>query len=172
MAFIQTESETVSWHKGEVNMQTLLHVPYQENPTSPFLTPGAAYLAQTAPILAIGTLDASQRPWTSIWGGEPGFARSLGSSVLGVKTLVDMEQDPVIEALLGGRRDGEVVKEKEGVGRPVSGLFIDLMRRNRVKLSGRMIAGALSWVGSDTHKGKAAVGEVQLVLKVEQSLGE
>lgn len=172
MAFIQTESDTIPWHKGEVEMQTLLHVPYQDNPTSPSLTPGAAYLAQTAPILAIGTLDASEQPWTSIWGGEPGFARSLGSSVLGVKTLADLEHDPVIEALLGGRGDGEVVKEEEGVRRPVSGLFIDLMKRKRVKLSGRMIAGALSRVGSDAPQGNASVGEVQFVMKVEQSLGE
>lgn len=172
MAFIQTESDTVPWHKGEVKMHTLLHVPYQDNPTSSFLTPGAAYLAQTAPVLAIGTLDTSQRPWTSIWGGESGFARSLGSSVLGVKTPVGLEQDPVIEALLDGRAAGEVVKEEEGAGRPVSGLFIDLMRRKRVKFSGRMMAGTLSRVGSDAYGGEVAVGEVQLVLKVEQSLGK
>ena len=152
-------------------MHSLLRVPPQDNPTSPFLIPRAAHLLQTAPLLAIGTLDSLRRPWTTIWGGEPGFARSLGSSVIGIKTIVDTKYDPVIETLLGGRQAEEVVKE-EGAGRIISGLAIDLNQRTRAKISGRMVAGALGQVKSASPDEEIGGGEVQLVIKVEQSLGK
>ena len=167
MAFIH--SSDVGWHEGEQQMHNLLHVPFQENPTSPFLTPGAAALLQKSPLLAIGTLDGSGRPWTTIWGGDSGFARSLGSSIIGIKTPVDQLYDPVIEILVGGRPDGEIIRE-EGEGRIVSGLCIDLATRSRVKLSGRMVAGALGAIGPEKD-GEAPTGQVQLVIKVDQSLG-
>lgn len=151
-------------------MQSLLRVPYQENPTSPFLTPGAAHMVQSSPLLALGTLDAEDRPWTTVWGGEPGFSRPVAQSIIGVKSLVDRKHDPVVETLLGGRDDGEVVRE-EGNGRMVSGLVIDLEKRKRVKLYGRMVAGALGRSGGDDESDESARGEVQLVVKIEQSLG-
>jgi len=46
----------------------------------------------------------------------------------------------------------------------IGGLAIDLETRRRVKLYGRMVAGALSATEKD-------IGEVQLVVKIEQSLG-
>ena len=69
----------------------------------------------------------------------------------------------MVETLLGDKADGEVVQEK-GTGKMVGGLAIDLETRRRVKLYGRMVAGALA----ATEEG---VGEVQLVVKIEQSLG-
>lgn len=48
----------------------------------------------------------------------------------------------------------------------MSGLAIDLDSRLRVKLSGRMIAGALQEPEKDS-----GVAEVQLVMKIESSLG-
>jgi len=166
MAFIH--SSDLGWHAGESAMHSLLRVPHQENPTSPFLTPGAAYMLQSSPLLALGTLDKEGRPWTTIWGGEPGFSRPIAQSIIGVKTLVDRKNDPVVETLLGGRDDGEVIRE-EGKGRMVGGLVIDLANRKRVKLYGRMVAGALGQIGGEVDE--IARGEVQLVVKIEQSLG-
>ncbi len=160
----------LGWHAGESAMHSLLHVPHQENPTSPFLTPGAAYMLQASPLLALGTLDKEGRPWTTVWGGEPGFARTIAQSIVGIKTLVDRKYDPVVETLLGGRDDGEVVKE-EGEGRMVGGLVINLERRKRVKLYGRMVAGALARIGGEGEKDDDGKAEAQLVVKIEQSLG-
>ena len=167
MAFIH--SGDLGWHEGEEQMHSLLRVPFQENPNSPFLTPGAAHLLQTSPLLAVGALDDQGRPWTTIWGGEPGFARSIGQSIVGVKTLVDRLHDPVVGALLGGKDDGEVKLERAG-GKMVSGLAIDLAKRRRAKLFGRMVGGALDrLVSEDKNMG---AGQVQLVMRVEQSLGK
>ena len=169
MAFIH--SADMPWHDGEKKMHSMLRVPHQENPTSPFLTPGAAYLLQSSPLLALGTLDEEGRPWTTVWGGEPGFGRAIAQSIIGIKTLVDAQYDPVVEALLGGKADGEVRKEA-GRGRMVSGLAIDLASRKRVKIFGRMAAGALDKFGPESEDGKVGAGEVQLVVRVEQSLGK
>ena len=168
MSFIHEDG--IDFHEGEKLMRSLLKVPSGENPTSHFLTPHAAHALQIFPLLSIGTLDANQRPWTTIWGGEPGFARPLGSSIIGVKTLVDPKFDPVVEALVGGRQDGEVVKE-EGQGRLFSGLTIDLMNRRRVKLAGRMVAGALGQIESNPSMKDAKMAEAQLVFSIEESLG-
>lgn len=152
-------------------MHSLLRVPYQENPTSPFLTPGAAYLLQTSPLLALGALDDQGRPWTTVWGGEPGFARSIAPSVIGLNTLVDRLFDPVVGALVGGKDNGEVNLQQEG-GRMVSGLAIDLAKRKRVKLFGRLVGSALDRINSDHEDENIGAGQVQLALKIEQSLGE
>lgn len=178
-----TFTETMPWHPGEHAMHEKLRVPETDNPTSTGLTPMAAYQLQTDPLLAIGTLDSQKRPWTTVWGGEAGFARSLGAGIVGIKTVVDRKYDPVVQALMGGKDNGEVVKE-EGKGRMIGGLAIDLMRRLRVKLYGRMIAGALSKPDmsdeegidiSEEGEGKSdwdvGEGEIQLVQKIEQSLG-
>ena len=161
----------LGWHAGEQKMHAMMGVTSSiaENPTSPFLTPGGAYLVQVAPLLAVGTLDDEGQPWTTIWGGEPGFARSLGSSIIGMRTLVDKEFDPVVKALFGGKSNGEVVKA-EGGGRALSGLSIDLATRRRVKLAGRMVAGSLG--PAETEPGKQSnAGEMQLVVNIESSLG-
>lgn len=164
-------------------MHEKLGVPETDNPTSTGLTLMAVYQLQTDPLLAIGTLDSQKRPWTTVWGGEAGFARSLGSEIVGIKTNVDRKHDPVVQALMRGKDDGEVVRE-EGKGRMIGGLAIDLMKRKRMKLYGRMIAGALAKADIPEEEGIAVSkedgreddldsgeGEIQLVQKIEQSLG-
>lgn len=134
-----------------------------DNPTQPYLTPHASNILVRCPLIALGTLDSEGRPWTTIWGGEAGLSQPIAQSIIGVKATVNRELDPVLKMLLGDMADGEVYQEK-GVGKMVSGLAIDLESRRRVKLYGRMVAGALS----ATEEG---LGEVQLVVKIEQSLG-
>ncbi|KAL8786650.1 MAG: hypothetical protein Q9213_002679 [Squamulea squamosa] len=165
MAFIR--SGQIEWHEGELSMQEKLHVPHQDNPTSPFLTPNAARLLPQVPLLALGTLDDAGRPWTTLLGGEAGFVRSLGQSIMGIKTLVDPTHDPVINILLDGKHEGDT-KEHEKDSRVVSGLGIDLVTRSRVKLAGRLMVGAL---GNTSTQGGADATEAQIVVKVEESLG-
>jgi hypothetical protein len=144
-------------------MHKLLRIPQMDNPTQLYLTPNATNTLMRAPLISLGTLDSEGRPWTTLWGGEAGFSRPIAQSIIGVKTTVDRTYDPLVEILLSGKADGEVVQEK-GTGRMVGGLAIDLETRKRVKLYGRMVVGALS----ATEDG---IGEVQLVVKIEQSLG-
>ena len=170
MATIHTSP--IRFHEGEEKMRSLLHVPHGDNPTSPGLSPYAEALLHISPLLALGTLDADGRPWTTLLGGEPGFARSLGQSILGVKTLADRRFDPVIGLLLGDHEDGEV-HAGEGNGRVISALGIHLATRQRVKVSGKMVAGAFGQyrrtVEAD-EDGSGAV-EVQLVFAIQQSIG-
>lgn len=154
------------WHAGEQLMHKMANVPEYDNPTSYTLTPQAAYLLQSAPLLAIGTLDSQLRPWVALWGGESGFAKPLGGGIVGVRADIDAKYDPVVEAFIpkSKRKDGEVVRS-EGEGKIFAGLTIDLMTRKRVKIAGRMIAGAVG------EEGKMGIGEIQAAVKIEQSLG-
>ncbi|KAL8800100.1 MAG: hypothetical protein Q9182_005412 [Xanthomendoza sp. 2 TL-2023] len=165
MAFVL--SDQIVWHEGEVLMQQRLHVPYQENPTSPFLNPYAARLLPDAPLLALGTLDSAGRPWTTILGGDAGFVRPLGQSNIGIKTVVDPTYDPVMNILLRSKYDNDHGGQQEQ-NRPMSGLGINLERRSRVKLAGKFIAGAL---GAVLTQAGAKTTEAHIVFKVEQSLG-
>lgn len=153
----------LGWHRGEDEMHRLLRVPYSENPTSPFLTPFGANVILQSPLIALGSIDTEGRPWTTLWGGEPAFSRAIAQSMVGIQTTVERSFDPVVEALFEGKADGEVIQEK-GTGKIIGGLGIDLVSRKRIKLHGKMVAGALA----ATEEG---VGEVQLVVKIEQSLG-
>ena len=161
MAFYEADA---AWHTGEQEMHKLLLVPAQDNPTQPYLTPQASNTLIRSPLIALGTLDEEGRPWTTVWGGEAGFSRAIAQGIIGVRTTVDREYDPVLKVLLGDKADGEVV-QVQGTGKMVSGLTINLETRKRVKLYGRMVAGALA----ATEEG---IGEVQLVVKIEQSLGQ
>ncbi|KAH6679118.1 oxidoreductase-like protein [Halenospora varia] len=162
MAFYEAETQ---WHTGEEQMHKLLRVPQRDNPTKPYLTPNAAQTLMRSPLVALGALDSEGRPWTTILGGEAGFSQPIAQGIIGMKTTVDMVHDPVVETLLGEAKDGSVIQVKElGKGKMVSGLAIDLETRRRVKLFGRMIAGAVS----GTEEG---IGEAQVVVKIEQSLG-
>ncbi|KAE8854967.1 hypothetical protein PTNB29_09218 [Pyrenophora teres f. teres] len=154
------------FNQGEEKMHRLLRVPPQDNPTSTMLTPQASNMFQRAPILAFGTLDAQDRPWTTLWGGEPGFSEPLGGGFVGTRTLVDSKNDPVVQALIGDAKDGQTSNPPDG-GKLVAGLSIDLMTRKRVKTAGRMIAGALR----DTDAITSPAQQLQLVTKIEQSLG-
>ena len=170
MAYIHEEE--LPWHEGEKALHRVLRVPEHENPTSTFLTPGAGRLLSASPLLALGALDKNNNPWTTLWGGEAGFARPVGKSIIEVKTLIDGKNDPVAEALFGDAKDdGEVISggSTGGGGKMVGGLTIHLEKRLRVKLYGRMVAGAVSKLGEGGVDGKA---EVQLVVGIEQSLGK
>jgi len=162
--------EALPWHEGEQAMHSKLRVPEQDNPTVPLLSPQATNVLQRAPLLAVGTIDAQNRPWTTIWGGETGFAQSLGNSIIGIRTPVAAKWDPVVEILVGKEAVGAVVKE-EGEGRMLSALSIDLTTRKRVKLGGRMIAGALSMKKNGEDVVLEQQSEIQLAVKIEQSLG-
>ncbi|OJD27324.1 hypothetical protein ACJ73_01276 [Blastomyces percursus] len=172
MSFVLAGS--VPWHEGEKKMHTLMHSPEKYNPTAPYLSPGAAYLIQKSPLIALGITDTQGRPWTTILGGEAGFAGPVAESIIGIRNFVDKTYDPVVETLYGGKSNGEVVKE-EGKGRLISGLSLDLEARKRVKLMGRMVAGNLA--GLETRdpdkKGNEPqhAGQAQLVVKIEQSIG-
>lgn len=163
-------ASNVSWHEGEQQMHSLLHLPDQENPTSYGLTPYGVRILQRSPLLAIGTLDDDGRPWTTLLGGEPGFARYLGrQSLVGVETLADRVLDPVLSALTASRYQGEI-PQHETDGRIMSGLAINLATRERVKLSGRIVVGSFGQSESNTGEEDNA-GIVQLIMKIEQSLG-
>jgi NAD(P)H-flavin reductase len=160
-----------SWHDGETKVQHDMHVPPMDNPTFPALSPQLANHLQIAPLIAIGTLDEHRQPWTTLWGnGDKGFARPVGQGIIGIRTPVTGKYDPVVESLFGKEPNGEVVRE-EGDGRMVAGLTIDLETRKRVKMYGRMIAGAFGLREDEATDHQEHVAEVQLVLKIEQSLG-
>jgi hypothetical protein len=161
MAFYEADMQ---WHEGEKEMRKLLHVPDHDNPTSPMLTTYAASTLQRSPLLALGTLDSKGRPWTTLWGGEAGFSRAIAQQIIGIRTTVDRLHDPVADILFEGKSDGEVV-QVQGTGKMISGLGINLETRSRIKLYGRMVAGSLQ----STEEG---IGDVQLVVKIEQSLGK
>lgn len=166
-----SEYQSLEWHQGENLMHSLLHTPERENPSTPGLSPYGIHIMMRSPLCALGTLDDAGQPWTTLLGGEPAFTRPIGHSVIGIKTLVDRKYDPVVELLVGGKKDGEVL-EQNGGGRVVSGLPIDLMTRSRLKISGKMVAGALGEAGVGAEKEEDGVGEIQLVIKIDHSLGK
>lgn len=161
----------MQWHEGEAQVREAMHSPPTDNPTVPALSPQLANHLQVAPLIAIGTLDSAKRPWTTLWGnGDKGFARPIAEGTIGIRTPVTGKYDPVIEELFGKEASGEVVRE-EGEGRMISGLTIDLETRKRVKMYGRMIAGALGIREDEVAGHEEHIAEVQLVMKIEQSLG-
>lgn len=162
--------ERIPWHEGENEMHKKLHVPYQENPTSSFLTPYCARSIRDSPLLALGTLDEAGRPWTTLLGGEAGFARPLGQSIVGIRTLVDPAYDPVVRSLLG-RKHEENSTGQSSQHRAVSALSIDIATRSRYKFAGTMVAAALDQVGNESSHAQASCNQGQMVIKVEQSIG-
>ena len=163
-------ASNVSWHEGEQQMHALLHLPERENPTSYGLAPYGIRLLHRSPLLAIGTLDDDGRPWTTLLGGEPGFARYLGrQSIVGVETLADRVLDPVLSALNSSRHRAEIT-QNETNGRIMSGLAINLATRERVKLSGRIVVDSFGQSESKTGE-EDNVRTVQFIMKIEQSLG-
>ncbi|EME48939.1 hypothetical protein DOTSEDRAFT_19432 [Dothistroma septosporum NZE10] len=168
MAFLQIQE--LPWHAGEKRVAELMRTPPYDNPTVPALSPQLSNHLQIAPLIAIGTLDKQGRPWTTLWGGRKGLSQPLGGGIVGIKTPVTGQHDPVVEELFGKEATGAVVRE-EGKGRMVSGLTIDLETRKRTKMFGRMIAGALMKKDDEVTGTEESSVEAQLVLKIEQSLG-
>lgn len=167
MAFFQE----LQWHEGEKKMAQMMHTPPHDNPTVPTLSPQLSNHLKIAPLISIGTLDSQGRPWTTLWGsGQKGLSQPLGGGIVGIRTPVTGKFDPVVEELVGKEPTGQVTRE-EGKGRMVSGLTIDLETRKRVKMYGRMVAGALGSRDDEVTEHEESVAEIQLVLKIEQSLG-
>jgi hypothetical protein len=149
----------VPFSKGEKQMHRLLGGQSDWNPAMATLTPQAVMMLENAPLLAIGTLDSQARPWTTVLGGRPGFAQSLGKRrMIGVETAVESEYDPVILALAGEHGDK---------GKMFAGLAIDLVTRKRVKIAGRAVNMRL--LNQDTT-GVPRVGQFRF--RIDESLGE
>lgn len=157
---------TNGWHPGEQAVHALLKVPTsgRRNPTAAGLPPSFAYRVTVSPLLAVGTLDDQGRPWTSLWGGERGFARPVAEGILGVQSLIDTAHDPVGRALLGEAADGEVFQPERD--QTMSALSIDLESRDRVKLAGKMLVGTVARKAPNT-----TVAEAQIAMIVQESLG-
>ena len=168
-----TYYQSLPWNEGEERIRETLHSPRHDNPNIPALSPQLANHLQIAPLIAIGTVDSEGRPWSTLWGnGDKGFARPIAEGIVGIRTPVTGKHDPVIEGLVGKEAKGEVVREEEeGKGRMVAGLTLDLETRKRVKMFGRMVAGSLSVREDEVTEHDEHVAEIQLVVKVEQSLG-
>ncbi|KAI3321217.1 hypothetical protein HD806DRAFT_200038 [Xylariaceae sp. AK1471] len=161
------------WHPGEQAVQRMLGVPSRDNPTVHGLRQAHGYRALVSPLVAFGTLDERGRPWVTVWGGEAGFCRPIAENVLGVNGIADARFDPVLKALFaveadaaddGGRRivDGEVIRP--GGGKVMAALSIDLETRDRLKLAGRFIAGAVTGT-------TPSVANLQMAFAVEEALG-
>ncbi len=174
------------WHAGEKAIHQLLNGPHyaQPNPTSPGLTRSHAYRVALSPLVAFGALDHHGRPWTTVLGGEPQFTRSVAPNVLGVQSLVDVDYDPVIGALFGGgsddkarsrvKGDGALLRPGQDNGPVMAGLSIDLETRDRVKIAGKMLAGAVTErpiENSRQESDNGRVGEVQMAMFVQEALG-
>lgn len=158
----------------------MVHVPTPENPTTAGFPARYGYRVQQSPLVALGALDDDGRPWTTVWGGVPGFARPIGHDLLMAGSLVDAENDPVISALLGGAGKGDGAGRKyqmdpadfsSGGGKVVSGLSIDLATRDRVKVGGRLVEGGVVMEPGPLGGGGDGVARAELVVLVEEGLG-
>ncbi|MFI6305935.1 pyridoxamine 5'-phosphate oxidase family protein [Amycolatopsis thailandensis] len=164
---MSAESAHTTWHPGEETMHRLLRVVHGDNPTIPGLPVSYGAWMAESPLLALGTVDGHDRVWTTVLGGAAGVVRPVAAGVLGVRARSReplMGFDPVLEALFAGQdlRDGGIARHPGG-GKLVGGLAIDLETRSRVKISGRVLGGALA--ATDPQAG------VQLAVAVEETLG-
>jgi hypothetical protein len=194
------------FHAGERAVQRLLHAPTsRENPTSVGLPHSSAYRISECAICAFGTLDTEGRPWTSVWGGSKDFVHPVAENVLGVDAVVDARWDPVARALLvDGGTDDASTQDRRGKGKGVgeleigeivhsagdghkgklfSGVSMDLEARDRVKMGGRFIAGAVvkhvddesgvedQQSGEKPEISKPTTAQLQLAFFIEESLG-
>ena len=132
------ETAPTDWNDGEHQMHKLLHVPYQDNPTRPGLSAHAQRLLHLSSLLAVGVVDNDGRPWTTVLGGEPGFARSIGQSIIGVKGIADHKHDPVVQALLQGEKQ-KTLNDGSKAAKDFSALGLHLATRDRVKLQGKVL---------------------------------
>lgn len=148
----------VDWHAGETAMHDLLKVPPTVNPTAPGLPPRYHNRILHSPLLAVGALDDHGRPWTTLWGGSRGSTRAVAEDTIAVQSRVGKAYDPVFQAIWDGASEG--VGDVNSQERGISALAIDLETRDRVKLAGKFIAGAV--VPDD---------QVQAALYIEESLG-
>lgn len=64
------------FHPGELALQRLLHGTPLEYPNAAGFPANYVRRVTASPIVAFGALDAEGRPWTTMLGGEAGFARA------------------------------------------------------------------------------------------------
>jgi hypothetical protein len=154
------------WHSGEQTVQEMLGVSTasRPNPTSLEFPPAHGARIASNHLLSLGALDDEGRPWSTIWGGERGFAQRIAKGVLGIRALVDRQYDPVAQALLYSTTRGEAVQPAATEPTLMSGVSIDFDSRDRVKVMGRLLSGEIR---DDEHK----LGEVQLAMFVHESTG-
>lgn len=171
-----------SWHAGELAVHKLVHVPTPENPTAAGFPARYGYRVQQSPLVALGALDDDGRPWTTVWGGMPGFAKPIGHDLLMAGSLVDADHDPVISALFGsgaGKGDGGPSSRYQmdpsdfasGGGKVVSGLSIDLATRDRVKVAGRLVEGGVVVEPGPLGGDENGVARAEMVVLIEEGLG-
>ena len=187
--------QSLPFHAGELELHRICALPSiepRDNPTLPgsALFRYAAWL-QRAPLVAVGALDAYGQIWTTMWGGESGFLLSPGRDILAVQARIGTV---VSSEVTGGKTQTEDEDAERKMSEPwswaadpvaasfssnalsvaessrmVSLLAVDLEARNRVKLFGNLIASNAK-SGSEGDPGDPRA--VQLVLKVQQALGE
>ncbi|KAF3905248.1 hypothetical protein ABW21_db0204179 [Orbilia brochopaga] len=148
-----------AFHSGEQNIQHLLHVPKQDNPTAAYLPPGVSRYVASCPLIAIGTTSPSGQPWASLLAGSPGFAQGVGPGVLAMQSAIPAG-DPIYENLSEEGWGDAASGQAKGEGM-VAGLAMNLERRQRIKLYGR----------SNRGMHRAQKTELGMVVKIEQSLG-
>ena len=158
------------WHEGEKQVQELLHVPYLNCPTKPGLGGFSAHYLLPSSLLAVGIEDNEGRLWTTVLGGEPGFIKSLGQSVISVTALADHKHDPVIQILLQEGQN-QAVERLSKDRRDFSALGIHLATRDRVKLLGKVLAATELEYGNQVQGDEGATAPLQLVLGITGSLG-
>ena len=146
-------------------MHKLLQVPDQYNPTSPGLSPHAQRLLHLSSLFALGVVDDEGRPWTTLFGGEQGFARSIDHSIIGMAALSNVRYDPVVQTIL----DGSIGDPR--TARDFSALGVHLASRDRVKLQGKVLGAGVTDSAEDDNPDQPAFGEVQLALAILGSLG-
>ncbi|KAJ2895842.1 hypothetical protein MKZ38_006126 [Zalerion maritima] len=181
------------------------------------ISPVIAVGALDAQLRPWATLWGGDRADAEAGGAGGGACAPVGQDVLGIRGTVDCAHDPVVGALFGGRvGKGEVVRaddgaeyageekeeEKEeeeeeeatkGIGRGrrknlMAALTIDFESRDRVKLAGKFVAGAVfgadeDEVGkgkddevarddeSESESKKKKAGALRLAFAVRESLG-
>lgn len=130
------------WHRGERQLRTRLK--FDTDPALQMLysfidgevdAEHANFTARQLPFIPVVTLDAQNRPWSSLLAGadgRPGFIRVPRYSTLAVNAKV-WEGDPILEAV-----------EKYGAGAEgkrdmlIASLGIDFTSRRRFKLAGKV----------------------------------
>lgn len=146
-------------NSDEEGLHNLLLIPPQDSASSPYLRAGVANILSRTPLIVLGAVDASGRPWITIWEGERGFSRAIGESCIVVRAIVDRKFDPVVETLVGTESRGEVIKDLEGErSKGVDILGIDLENSTQINMHGTMLSGALAEEENQR-------GEIILVLK-------
>ncbi|EPE02997.1 oxidoreductase fad-binding domain-containing protein [Ophiostoma piceae UAMH 11346] len=175
---------SIDWHNGEIAVHRKLNGPHYSvpNPTTPGLSQAHAFRVAASPLVAFGTLDRDGRPWTTILGGEAQFTQKIAPNVLGVQSLVDLDYDPVVDALFssnnsrtesmtGDKGDGGLLRYGPDNGPIVAGLSIDLETKDRVKLAGRMLVGTVSEHQPHSDEAPGRIGDMQLAFVVQEALG-